>query len=330
MKAYITKLATYLPERIEENVGDFYRKKVGIESRHICDESMTASDMALKAADKLFGDGVDCKSVDYIILCTQSPDYIIPTTACILQNRLGLSKNVGAIDVNLACSGYVYSLGLAKGLIETGQAENVLLLTAETYSKYISPDDHATLPLFGDAATATLISGKNDKPDGMYGFVYGSDGEGAESFIIPAGGARHPYSITPLVWDKDKFGNKKSNRNINMNGLAITNMVMVEVPRAVHKILESAKLTSKDIDMYIFHQANQHILEALKKNCGLSGLPFYNNLKYCGNTVSNSIPLVIYDLTLENRDINLGRVMLLGYGAGFSWGGCIVDLNLMT
>ena len=155
VKAYITHIEYELPKNIEENPKNRLTKKTGIYSRHICTENEIASDLAYRAAEKLFAKGFDKSKIDYLILCTQSPDYYLPTTACILQDKLGLPKTCGAFDYNLGCSGYIYGLSIAKGLIESAQAENVLLITAETYSKYINPKDNTVLPLFGDAATAT-------------------------------------------------------------------------------------------------------------------------------------------------------------------------------
>ena len=138
MNAYITNIAYILPKKVEDSPVNRLTKKTGIFHRHIAAEDETAADLACQAAEKLFAQGAERTKVDYLLLCTQSPDYILPTTACILQKRLGLSVHCGALDFNLGCSGYVYGLGLAKGLIESGQAEHILLMTAETYNKYIN------------------------------------------------------------------------------------------------------------------------------------------------------------------------------------------------
>ena len=184
MKAYITHLAYELPAKRVENPSGRLRKKTKIMARHIAAPDETAADLAVRAAEKLFTAGVDRSQVDFILLCTQSPDYYLPTTACILQERLGLRKSCGALDFNLGCSGYIYGLGLAKGLVETGQARCVLLLTAETYSKYINPQDGATLPLFGDGAAATLVEAVDTDVPGIDGLTYGTDGSGADQLIV--------------------------------------------------------------------------------------------------------------------------------------------------
>ena len=326
MKAYITRLAYYLPELVEENSNARLRKKTGILRRHICPQNLTAADLAVNAAEKLFSQGADKNAVDFLILCTQSPDYYLPTTACILQDRLGLPKTCGALDFNLGCSGYVYGLGLAKGLIESGQAQNILFLTSETYSKYLNSGDHATKPLFGDGASATLISGIDTKHEGIYGIVYGTDGSGYDKLIVPAGGMRHPHSSTPLQEFTDDFGNYRTNYNLYMDGLSIMNFALDTVPETVEKVLEKSSLTKQEIDYYVFHQANKFMLASLQEKCGLQDLPFWNDMADYGNTVSSSIPTALADMLSVKPKPPAERVMLIGFGVGLSWAGCVVNL----
>ena len=181
------QLATEFPEWSAEKID----AKTGILERHIAAPDECASDLAVKAAEKVFKSGV-CSpdSIDYLLLCTQSPDYFLPTTACLLQDRLGLRTSSGAVDFNLGCSGYVYGLGLAQGLIASGQAARVLLITAETYSKYIHHKDKSVRTIFGDAAAATVI-GATHSAEPLFGpFVYGTDGRGAHNLIVKTGAAR--------------------------------------------------------------------------------------------------------------------------------------------
>ena len=289
---------------------------------------MTAGDMAYFAARKLFAENIYGEGcIDYLILCTQSPDYPLPTTACILQNRLGLPKTCGAVDFNLGCSGYVYGLGLAKGLIESGQAKNVLLLTSETYSRYIHPKDNATKPLFGDAASATLIAGIEAEYPGIYGLVYGTDGDGADKLIVPAGGMKHRYSETDIETFTDDYGSIRTNYNLYMNGAEIMNFALDVVPGLVDDVLAGASLTKQDVDYYVFHQANKMVLSYLREKCGLLGMPYWDNAEEYGNTVSSSIPVALCDMMGENRTENLKRVVLAGFGVGLSWAGCVVDIS---
>ena len=324
MKAYIKSLNYYLPEIIEENNNLRLRKKTGIEQRHICPKEMTAGDMAQLAAEKLFSQGIERSSIDFLLLCTQSPDYYLPTTACILQDKLKLSRNCGALDFNLGCSGFIYGLGISKGLIESGQAKNILLLTSETYSKYINSNDNSTKILFGDAAAATLISGLDSEISGINNFIYGTDGSGAKNLIVPVGGSRNIFSETEIETYSDDFGNIRTNRNLYMNGQEIMNFSLDVVPKLVEKILDSSP---GDVDYYVFHQANKLILEALKEKCGISDENFWIDVKNYGNTVSSSIAIALRDLLSSKNCENLKRVMIAGFGVGLSWGGCIVDLS---
>jgi len=199
MKTFIKAISYYLPELVvtnEQIVKEFpewtvekINNKIGIKERHMAAIDETASDLAVNAALKLFGEEkVKKHTIDYLIFCTQSPDYILPTTACVIQNRLGLGTSIGAIDINLGCSGWLYGISLAKGLILGGMANNVLLLTAETYSKYIHPKDKGNRTIFGDGAAATLISKEGMAEIGNFSF--GTDGKGADNLIVKTGAAR--------------------------------------------------------------------------------------------------------------------------------------------
>ncbi len=327
LKAYIEKIAVYLPENVEENEINRLTKKTGIYKRHIARQNEVASDLAIKAANNLFEKGINKNQIDFILLCTQSPDYILPTTACILQDKLGLKKDIGALDFNMGCSGYIYGLSLAKGLIESGQSKKVLLLTAETYSKYIHQEDYAVKPLFGDAATATLISGSELKDDGIQGFIFGTDGSGFENLIVPVGGMKKPYNTTTLEEYTDSHGNIRSNCNLYMNGSAISDFALEVVPKAVNEILAKCNMNKVDIDYYVFHQANKFMLSFLQEKCELMEYSFWNDVKEYGNTVSNSIPLALYDLIRNNEVNKLEKIMLVGFGVGLSWAGCIVNLK---
>lgn len=327
-KAFIDKITVYLPEQIEENKWNRLTKKTGIYQRHLSAENELASDLAQKAAERMFGLGVEKENIDFILLCTQSPDYILPTTACILQDKLHLNKNAGALDFNLGCSGYVYGLSLAKGLIESGQAACILLLTAETYSKYIHPQDQTVRPLFGDAATATLIVRKKSDEEGIRGMVFGSDGSGHKHLIVPVGAGREPYSRSEMKKVQDDFGNVRTNSNLYMNGAAIMDFALEVVPRTVNAVLNKCGMKKSEIDYYVFHQANQFILRYLQEKCDLLEYPYWNDVGEYGNTVSNSIPIALLDMLQKNRDKQMKNVLLAGFGVGLSWAGCIVNLEL--
>lgn len=329
MKAYITKIAYVLPEKVSENPKSRLTKKTGIHSRHICGADEIASDLAMRAAEKLFGEGVDKTDVDYLLLCTQSPDYYLPTTACILQDKLGLSNECGAVDINLGCSGYIYGLSIAKGLIESGQCKKVLFLTAETYSKYINEKDNTVLPLFGDAGTATMIEAVDTEDDGLEGFVLGTNGAGYQNLIVPVGGMRQRMQDAEITEQTDEYGNYRTNRDLYMHGSAISDFALDVVPKTLDKILAKTGMKKNDVDYFVFHQANKFMLQFLQMKCDLLDYPYWNDVKEYGNTVSCSIPIALVDMMNANQDKNIDKVMSIGFGVGLSWGGCMIDLSMV-
>lgn len=329
--ACIKAISYYLPEKIvtnEELVIDFpdwtvekIATKVGVNQRHVASEDETATDLAVKAGEKLFAASPEIKreDIDFVLLCTQSPDYLLPTSACLAQDRLGLRTNIGALDYNLGCSGYVYGLSLAKGLIAGGIAQNVLLLTAETYNKHLHPRDKGNRTIFGDAATATVVSTEGYAEIGN--FSLGTNGQGAENLIIHSGGARHPEKVNDLSFDEN--GNPHSSDFLFMNGAEIFSFTQKNVPIVVKDTLEKNGLTHDDVNMFVFHQANSYMLNFLRKKIKIAPERFYVNMSEIGNTVSNSIPIALADARQEN--VLNGPVLICGFGVGYSWGGCILN-----
>ena len=334
MNARILAIEFHLPEQVLTSAGlaaefpgwtvDKIKSKTGIEERRIAGADEFASDLAVQAAEKIFAAGTARDSIEALLYCTQSPDYFLPTTACLLQNRLGLRTDIAALDFNLGCSGYIYGLGLARGLIESGQAQRVLLLTADTYSKFIHPGDRSVRTLFGDAAAATVIEA-SESAGGLNGpFVYGTDGRGAENLIVPAGGLRTPRREDAAVVT-DEAGNQRSANHLYMNGPEIFNFTLRIVPATVEAIFTRSGLTTEDIDLFVFHQANQYMLEHLRKRLGVPAEKFVVSMQKCGNTVSSTIPIALR-MALESGRLRPGmKVMLLGFGVGYSWGGTIVE-----
>lgn len=330
MFAKIRAVTSYLPPTIERNsdiVEARFIKKIGVESRHVV-KSETAGDLALKSAEKLFDDyEIDRDATDFILLCTQHPDYQMPHTAAQIQSRLGLKKSVGSLDIGLGCSGYVYGLAVAKGLIESGLAKTVLFLTSSVYSKYINVRDTSTRPLFGDGATATWIEAVDENFPSLSAFVFGSDGNRYDKLIIPVGGSKNPPRNTPEVFSTDENHNYRSNYEVFMDGMAITHFTLREIPKLVDDVLISANLTRSELDYCIFHQANKFMMKYLREKANLSDVPFHNDILTTGNIVSGSVGLAIEQVA-KNHDISgLKRVMLAGFGVGLSWAGCIADLS---
>ena len=331
MKVYIKALAYNLPERVLTNemiakefpewTVEKIDKKIGIKQRHVTVEGETASDLAVGAAEKLFAENnYDRSLVDYVIFVTQSPDYHLPTTACTIQTRLGLSKRITVIDVNLGCNGFVAGLSLAKAVIIAGQAKNVLLLTGETYSKYMHERDKSNRTIFGDGAAATLVSTEGMAEVGE--FVIGTDGTGAENLIVKSGGARHPKPIDDLKFDD--FGNPRSSDNLYMDGPAILNYSLDSIPQLVEDVLEKNHVTMDDVDLHVYHQANTFLANLERRKLRIPEEKYYCNIENFGNTVSSTIPIALCEALKEGRIKQGTRVLSVAQGLGYTWGGMVL------
>lgn len=327
--AAIRALASYLPPTVQTcSPDDRTAQTLGISSRHFADGA-AASDLATGAAQELFRAYPEAQAgIDFVLLCTQQPDYPLPSTACLVAERLGLPKSVGALDYNLGCSGYVYGLALAKGLIESGLSRRLLLLTASLYLKDVNPKDTATWPVFGDGATATLVEGVASEAPPLTGFCFGTDGAGAKGIIQPVGGSRYPYETTPLETIRDKHG-EHTNRDIFMDGQEIMLFTLREVPSLVERVLADTGVKREELDYAVFHQANAFILNFVQKKCGLGQVPFYNDVSKTGNTVAGSIPLALEDVLAHEAPCGLRKVLLAGFGVGLSWAGCLANFSHM-
>lgn len=331
MKIGIKAIEYILPEKklTNEELAEFYGdwkpekilEKTGISSRHIARENECASDLAYNAASKLFDSGIiKPHDIDFIIMATQSPDYILPTTACILQDKLSIPKSSGAIDINLGCSAYIYGLAIAKGLVNTNIANNVLLLTAETYSKYIHPLDKSTRTIFGDAGAATLVT---EGGHSIGDFDLGTDGSGKDALIIPSGGAKLSRS-SDTAKERECNGYVRSMDNLFMDGTEVFNFTIREVPQSIEKVLNIHGLKLEDIDLFIFHQANKFMLDFLRKKIKIPEDKFYVNMKDIGNTVSATIPIALSRAEREGKLCKGMTVLISGFGVGLSWGSTIL------
>jgi 3-oxoacyl-[acyl-carrier-protein] synthase-3 len=330
-KCKIEGIECYLPEKRITNEDiriefpswspEIFEKTVGVKCRHVAAPGETAADMAMKAAQKLF-ERFDRGIIDFTINCTQYPDYYKPTTACLLQKRLGLRNDTGAYDVNLGCSGFVYGLSLAKGLISGGIARNVLLLTSTCASRYIHPKDRAKQCLFGDGATATLVSASEENK--IFSFVFGTDGNN-KVLVIPNGAFRKRFDFAAPEIEYEP-GSITNDNYLQMDGHEIMNFTLIRVPPLVRSVLDKNGITIEEVDHFIFHQANPFILEHVRRRSGIPAEKFFNNIVNIGNTGSSSIPLGIKDLQ-ENGKIESGHKLLLaGFGVGLSWAATIIEL----
>jgi 3-oxoacyl-[acyl-carrier-protein] synthase-3 len=300
-------------------------RKTGIRTRHIA-TTETTSRLAANAIEKLFSEsGFPKEKIDFLLLCTQSPDHFLPTTACIVQDLVGLPTSCGALDFNLGCSGFVNGLALAKGLIAGNLAKNILLVTVETYTKHIHPKDKSVRTIFGDGAAATLITHQDGEPCKIGDFVFGTDGKGAGNLIVPAGGMAMPRTEETAKEITDEQGSTRSLNNLYMNGPAIFNFTLDTVPDTVESLMKKAGLEIKDIDLFVFHQATKFMLDSLRDKIGIPEEKFYFNMAEKGNTVSATIPIALRDAADEGKIKPGDTLMLIGFGVGYSWAGCIVE-----
>lgn len=302
-------------------------RKTGIRSRRIAGDELV-SGMAVKAAQSLFEEyGVSPQEIGFILLCTQSPDYLLPTTACLVQERLGVPTSAGAMDFNLGCSGYIYGLAVAKGLLCARVAKNVLLITSETYTKHIHPLDRSTRTVFGDGASATLLTEADVALIGE--FTLGTDGTGAPNLIIPAGGMTQPKNAETCAGIEDESGNIRSAENLYMNGPEIYAFTLRAVPPLIEETLAKNKLCMDEIDYVVLHQANRLILTSLRDKLKIPEEKFCIDVEELGNTVSSTISIALKRAMLrETERLKEGaKVLIAGFGVGYSWGATVITIG---
>lgn len=300
--------------------GAVYRK-TGIKSRHISGDDELVSDMATASAEPLvkrYG-----AETDFLLLCTQTPDYKLPTTACIVQDKLGLPNSVGAMDINLGCSGFIYSLAVAKGMISSGISRGTLLIMSEAYSKHIHEKDYSTKTIFGDASCAVFLTRADAEKIGEFSF--GTDGSGYQNLIIPASGEAGKREKNPDQLYADESG-ERTKKNLYMNGLEIFGFTLERIPVLVEDILKKNRMTMEEVSLIIPHQANCFMLHELRELLGVDAEKMYVNMEQVGNTVSASVPIAL-KMALEEGSVKTGdHVLLLGFGVGYSWGGTIITI----
>lgn len=295
---------------------DLIASKTGVYNRHIAAPDECSSDLGVKAAEKLFAEfDIDPSTIDFLLFCTQTPDYPLPTTACLIQDRLGLPTSCGALDFNLGCSGYVYGLSLCDGLIRSGAAKRILFITAETYTKLIDKQDRTLRTIFGDGAAATLIE-SHDAPS-MWGFKFGTDGKGANTLLATENGFRNvDHAIEPRHrrrWKSDLY----------MDGPALINFTVAKVPGTLHQVLEAAEMTDADVGYYLLHQATYKMLSQLQQVLKVDEDRVPILMRDFGNTVSSTLPILINQMRKRGDMSPEMRNLLVGFGVGWSWAGCV-------
>jgi 3-oxoacyl-[acyl-carrier-protein] synthase-3 len=321
----------YLPEAVRTNDdlvklnptwnADEIFRRTGIRRRRIAAPDETSGDMGVKAAEKLLSEkAIDRQRIDALIFCSQSADYYLPATACVLQNRLGLPTACAAFDVSLGCSAFTYGLWLARSLILSGSAHEVLLIASDKLTQYCNIHDIVTTAVFGDGAAAVLISAEEQGALALIGpSVFGTDGRGAENLLVPAGGSRCPRSAETGRVHPDANGNLRSQDDLYMNGAEVFNFTLSAVPSGIRQLLALVQRSPDQIDLFLLHQANGFMLDALRRSMKLKPEQLPIDLEEIGNTTCASIPILMRRLVDRGRFSAGMRCVLAGFGVGYSW-----------
>lgn len=333
-KAKISGISAAIPRNIIKCEGfsdvfskdevDRLVKKVGLSERRFVNDDVCTSDLCFEAAEKLISEmNIDRNSIDMLIFLSQTGDYKIPFTSNILQDRLGLSKTTAGIDINLGCSGYVYSLSTAFAYLNCEGINRVLLLAGDTMSKIISKNDRSTSLLFGDGASATLIDKCEDKSESF--FSLNSDGSGANAIKIKAGAYRYPSDIESLKNKKFDDGSIRNDHQLQMDGVEVFNFTVGAVCKDIKKVIEFSGNNIDDIDFLVLHQSNKFMMDFFVKKLKITKEKVPYSIHKYGNTSTASIPLNI----VSELKGNLGnkKIALCGYGAGLSWASCVFDIK---
>ena len=294
-------------------------KNTGVRVRHVTKAGMCTSDLCVPAAERLLRDlAWPRNSIDLLVLVTQGSDYPLPATACLLQHRLGLSSGCAAFDVNLGCSGYVYGLSVAASFLMGGGFRRALLMVGDMSSCSAAPQDRSVSPLFGDGAAVTALEADASAPPMV--FVLGTDGSGAPHLILPVGGSRRRRSPGSNERTLRSDGNIRSDEDVYMNGLEVLTFTLNNVPPLIKAIHEASGWSNDDVDHFVFHQASVFMLKTLARSVGLPMSKFVVGMEDYGNTSSASIPLAICAKLREGLEGHSKKLILAGYGVGWSWG----------
>jgi 3-oxoacyl-[acyl-carrier-protein] synthase-3 len=334
-RALIKSVSYYLPARkvtnedLAKNFPSWNPKRAegitGIRARYIEAPDVPASDMALRATEKIFDGNIKKEDIDFLMVVTQSADYRLPCTACMLHGKLGLRTSAGAFDINLGCSGFVYALMLAKSLVLTETAKNVLVVTVEKSSFLVHPTDVTLLNILGDASAAVLVSSDS-------GFAeigesdYGTDGGGWSHILVPAGGSAEPCcdeTKTPTV---DADGNLKYPEYERMNGMEIFNFSVKRGPLSIQNVLAKNGLSVEQVDFFLLHQANRIIIDTIANSLKINPERLFVNISEVGNTSSCSIPILLSDIKDAGKLHRGAKLVLCGFGVGLSWASTVLTI----
>lgn len=332
----ISGISACVPRNVEENSSlqlfankseyERFVATTGIERRHVVEKGVCSSDLCYVAAEKLISDlKWNRDEIDCLIFVSQTPDYILPATACILQNRLGLSNECMAFDISLGCSGWVYGITVLSSLLSSGGYKKGLLLVGDTVTVTKSPKDKTTYPLFGDAGTATAIEFEENNA-GIISYLC-TDGAGAETIIIKDGGFRHPFSSESLIYKEYEGGSVRTNLQSYLDGSSVFTFGLSKAPQSVKRLLENSKTTIDDYNYFIFHQANMLMNEKIRKKLKLPQEKVPYILNDFGNTSSTSIPLTLIVKLKDELKSGELKIMATGFGVGLSWGSVAFNVN---
>jgi len=334
MSTAIVASAYYVPENklthaaLIDRFGEDTMRKVaesaGVLERRVTANGECASDLAFRAAtDLLEHHKIPRNSIDLILFASQTPDYLLPTTACLLQDRLGLPNRCAAFDINLGCSQYVYSLAVGYSMIEAGLARRALLLTGDTVSRILHPMDRAVVPLFGDAGTATLLE-KSEPGTGFLRFNLGTDGKGGQFLIWPTSGLRKPRTPDTAQEITDKNGNVRRGDDMFMDGAAIFMFTLKIVPKLIEELVTESGLKMSDVDLFVFHQASEMIVESSAKKLKIPPSKLHYKLHDVGNSGGSTVGVALTDAWLKDRIKPGMTVVLSAFGVGLSWAGALI------
>ncbi|MCS6880178.1 MAG: ketoacyl-ACP synthase III [Oscillochloridaceae bacterium] len=302
-------------------------KMSGIRERRVVAPGETAADLAYWAARRLLDDRqIDPASIDLLIFASQTGDYQVPATACVLHERLGLSQNCAAFDIGMGCSSYPYSLSVAHSMLAAGLARKALVLVAEALTPYIHPQDRALAPLFGDGAAATLLEPINGS-GGFLGFLLGTDGSGYRSIIMPASGARMPRTAETRREQTDETGIVRTQEHLHMDGPAVFFFSVQHVPKMIRLALERFQCTLDDVDLVLLHQANKTMVDQIYRALKVPPEKRFYWMEELGNTSGASTAILLAEAARQGRLQPGMRVLLAAFGNGLSWGVTAFEWN---
>ncbi len=334
MNAAITSIAYAVGEdkltsfELAQRFGEETIKKIekisGILERRIAAKGVCASDLGVSAANLIFEKNfANPEDIDLLVFATQTPDYIMPSNACILQDRLGLRKSCAAFDINLGCSQFPYALATAASWVNSKLAKKVLVITADTPSKLIHPLDKSAVSLFGDAAAAFIV--ENSTKKSLIDFEFGTDGSGFENLICPTSGIRNPPTQADKIPIVDEDGNTRANVNMRVNGFGIFAFAYKTIPEIISKLLNRNGMNINDIDLFVFHQAGEMMVMSAAKRLKIPSSKIYFKMHDIGNCGGASVPIALAD-AVENGVLKSGmRVVVCAFGVGLSWGASIIN-----